>query len=88
MIPTTERRTLDEGEFWPDELVGLQARAPDGTNLGVVGEVIEGPAQYRLVIRSAELEFQVPFVDELVPEVDIESGYLIVVPIEGLTDSM
>jgi 16S rRNA processing protein RimM len=83
-IPEDERRPLGPGEFWPDELVGLTVRAPDGAPLGRVGQVVEGAAQFRLVVETPAGEVEVPFVAELVPEVDPAGGFLVVVPIEGL----
>ena len=76
------RRALGEGEFRPDQLVGLDVR-PGG---GRVTGVISGPAQDRLAIKRGDVVFEVPFVEDLVPVVDVESGYLEVVEIDGLTE--
>jgi 16S rRNA processing protein RimM len=76
-----ERRTLEEGEFWPDDLVGLEVR-PGG---GAVVEVVHGPAQDRLVIERDGTRFEVPFVGELVPVVDLAAGFVEIVEIEGLS---
>jgi len=75
------RRRLDEDEFWPDDLIGLDVRPGGGT----VVEIVHGAAQDRLVVERAGRRFEVPFVSELVPMVDIENGYLEVVEIDGLS---
>ena len=80
-IYVTERRGLAEGEFWPDDLVGLEVR-PGG---GRVTKVHFGPAQDRLVIERDGITFEVPFVDQLVPTVNLEDGYLEIVDLEGLS---
>lgn len=77
----TERRQLDEGEFWPADLVGLEVR-PGG---GRVVAVAHGPAQDRLVIEREGTRFEVPFVSALVPVVDPEAGFVEIVEIEGLS---
>ena len=77
----SQRRELADHEFWPDQLVGLDVR-PAG---GKVVEVIHGPAQDRLVIERGSDRFEVPFVDALVPEVDLEEGFVVLEEIEGLT---
>ncbi len=77
----TERRQLDEGEFWPADLVGLEVR-PGG---GQVVAVAHGPAQDRLVIERDGSRFEVPFVAALVPVVDPQAGFVEVVEIEGLS---
>lgn len=77
-----ERRPLDEGEFWPEDLIGLEVR-PGG---GKVVDVSFGPAQDRLVIEKEGIRFEVPFVDELVPTVDLVEGFVEVVELSGLTE--
>lgn len=65
--PASTRRDLEPGEFWPDDLVGLEAVARDGTVLGAIAAVDLGSAQDRLVVRTPEgRDVLVPFVDELV----------------------
>ncbi|MGH3649981.1 MAG: ribosome maturation factor RimM [Acidimicrobiia bacterium] len=76
-----QRRALTEGEYWPEDLVGLEVR-PGG---GVVVEVSLGAAQDRLVVERGDSRFEVPFVDELVPLVDVEGGFVEIVEIEGLS---
>lgn len=76
-----ERRPLADDEFWPSDLVGLSVK-PDG---GEVVEVRHGPGQDRLVIERGETRFEIPFVRDLVPVVDIENGFVEIVEIEGLS---
>lgn len=76
-----ERRRLGEGEYWPDDLIGLEVR-PGG---GSVVAVTLGAAQDRLVVERDSGRFEVPFVDELVPVVDVAGGYVEISEIEGLS---
>jgi 16S rRNA processing protein RimM len=48
--------------------------------------VNHGPAQDRLVIERDGVRFEVPFVDPLVPVVDVEAGYIETNEIEGLIE--
>jgi 16S rRNA processing protein RimM len=76
------RRTLDEGEFWAADLVGLTAVDPGGRTLGTVVDVELG-AQDRLVIEAGNgAQILVPFVADLVD--DPEGGSIVVRPPEGL----
>lgn len=75
-----ERRALEDHEFWPEELIGLEVR-PGG---GVVAAVSHGAAQDRLVIDRGGTMFEVPFVDELVPMVDVAGGFVEISEIDGL----
>lgn len=79
-VHVDERRQLEEGEFWPSDLVGLEV-VPGG---GRVVALVQGSAQDRLVIERDGTRFEVPFVEPLVPVVDLEAGIVEVVEIEGL----
>lgn len=86
-IDASDRRQLDEDEYWPDQLVGLVAVDPGGATLGEVVAFVEGHAQNRLrIVAGTGAEYEVPFVQELVTEVDLDSGTVTIVPIPGLTD--
>lgn len=75
------RRELDEDEYWPEDLIGLDVRPAGGS----VVAVEHGVGQDRLVIARGDEVFEVPFVPELVPVVDIGGGFVEVVEIEGLS---
>ncbi|MDD7834977.1 MULTISPECIES: ribosome maturation factor RimM [Paenarthrobacter] len=76
----------DDGEegWYEHELVGLQARVGAQT-VGKVAALNTMPAQDLLVIESVDgKEILVPFVDEIVPEVNVEEGYILITPPAGL----
>lgn len=93
---------LDADEWYPKDLIGLEARLAEDNMLGlepgvVVGKVVDviEVAQWLLKIRLAnpvkdadgvvvENSALVPFVDELVPDIDLEEGYLTLDPPGGL----
>jgi 16S rRNA processing protein RimM len=55
--------------------------------LGTVKDVLFGPGQERLLIESeGGSTFEVPFVDDLVPVVDLVQGRVEIVSIPGLTE--
>ncbi len=72
---------LDEDEFYPFDLIGLEARDPSGAVLGRVTDALESPAHAILAIATrAGGEALVPFVLAAVPTVDVEAGYVVVEP--------
>lgn len=81
-VLVSERRRLGDSEYWPDQLVGLTVQ-PGG---GEVTGVLHGPGQDRLVIERDGTRFEVPFVDELVPVVDLTRGIVEIREIEGLSE--
>lgn len=64
-ISAAERRPLEEGEYWIDDLVGLRVIDPGGRMVGTVTDVVLGP-QDRLVVDVGTGEIEVPFVHDLV----------------------
>lgn len=76
----------DEDAYYDHQLVGLQVRDDSGTTLGQVSEVVHLPAQDLLAVQTDDGEVLVPFVQELVPEVDLDDGHLVVVDLPGLFD--
>ena len=79
---------VDEDDAWyEDELVGLAAVDPSGTTLGEVTGLRTGAAQDQLVLRlSGGAEALVPFVEAIVPEVDLEAGRVVVDAPPGLLE--
>ena len=77
--------TGDPDEFRDHELIGLNVRTSGGEPVGVVTDVLHY-GQDLLVVRRAEGECLVPFVKEIVPEVDIQAGLVVIDPPPGLLD--
>ncbi len=75
----------DEDAWYAHELIGLRARHVSGQELGEVTDLEPGVAQDRLVVRTPQgQEVAVPFVAELVPEVDPRAGTVTIDPPGGL----
>lgn len=76
----------DEEEWYHLDLVGLVAVSKEGSALGQVVSVQNFGATDLLEIRPATggETVLVPFTRDVVPEVDVEGGWLLVVPPEGL----
>lgn len=71
-----------EGEYFQGDLVGLRAVSPQGEPLGQVEEVWNAGPVPTLVIRGGAGELLIPFADEFVPRVDLETGVICVRPLE------
>ncbi len=87
VVSVDERRPLGDGEFWPEDLIGLSVFEESGAPVGVVEQVVFGPGQDRLVITTNDgARFEVPFVDELVPVVDLGARRVEINSIPGLIE--
>jgi 16S rRNA processing protein RimM len=74
-------------EFYDHQLVGLRARTRAGEDVGEVVAVEHGGAQDLLVVRRpGGAEALVPFVAAIVPEVDLQTGVVVLDPPAGLLD--
>ena len=79
-----DERPEDPEEFYDHQLVGLAVVTTAGEPLGKLTEVVHGAAQDLLVVSSGDREVLVPFVSELVPEVDLTAGRVVVDDRPGL----
>jgi 16S rRNA processing protein RimM len=81
-VPSSELPELEDGEFYPFDLQGLEARTPDGTVIGRVVEAVESPAHAILIVELAGGgEVMLPFVEVAVPTVDVAAGFLVIDPL-------
>ena len=75
----------DPEEFYDHQLVGLSVVTTDGEPAGEVADVVHGSAQDLLVVRTPDgAEALVPFVNALVPLVDLAGGRVQVADRPGL----
>lgn len=84
-----EETPEDPEEFFDHQLEGLRVVTVDGTVVGVVAEVVHAPGQDLLAVRRAagqSAEVLVPFVTEIVPEIDLAAGQIVIDPPRGLLD--
>ncbi len=76
----------DDG-WYEDELRGLAVLTRDGTRVGAVSGLEIGPAQDLLVVAlDGGGTAYLPFVEAIVPEVDVEGGRVVVDPPDGLLE--
>ena len=73
----------EEDEFYHTDLIGLTAVGLDGSDLGKVTAVEDHGAGPFLEI-EAEVSFLVPFTKEVVPEILIGEGRVVIDPPDGL----
>lgn len=80
---------LDGEGFYPEDLRGLEVVDGQGERLGAVKDLHLRPAQDLLeVTTTAGHDVLVPFVEELVPHVDLEAGQVTVTAPAGLLEPL
>ena len=85
-LPEQALEDLPEGYYYEHHLVGLECRSPEGDVLGEVTGFDPGEGQSRLVVRTGNQERLVPYVPEIVSEVNIADGFVIIDAPKGLLD--
>jgi 16S rRNA processing protein RimM len=73
---------FDEDDYHVLQLIGCTAYLDNGSEFGSVTEVLNLPGQDVLVIKTPNGEVMIPFVMQLVPEVDVRNKRMVVVPPE------
>ncbi|MDO5719299.1 MAG: ribosome maturation factor RimM [Actinomycetaceae bacterium] len=77
----------EEDDAWyRDELIGLKVFDTQGRALGSVSDLTTGDAQDLLHVQFDGREILVPFVYEIVPQVEVAAGRIVVDPPGGLFD--
>ncbi|MFT4299466.1 MAG: ribosome maturation factor RimM [Aeromicrobium sp.] len=80
-----DAETPGDDAFYDRQLIGLKVCA-GGRTVGTVRRVDHLPSQDLLVIDVSGRDVLVPFVEALVPEIDLDVGTLTVVDLPGLLD--
>ena len=87
LVSADDRPELDEGEFHLLDLLGLEARlAANGPAVGTVSDLISGGNDLLEITTAEGRKLLIPFVEEIVPEVQLEDGWLLLTPPPGLLE--
>lgn len=81
---STHEKPDDPAEFYDHQLVGLLAETETGQTIGPVTDVLHLPSQEVLVVDSHGHEALIPFVEALVPTIDLAGRRIVVLDRPGL----
>ncbi|MFF5448376.1 ribosome maturation factor RimM [Streptomyces sp. NPDC012888] len=77
----------DPDEFYDHQLIDLDVVLADGTVIGRITEISHLPSQDLFIVeREDGSEVMVPFVEEIVTEIDLENQRAVIDPPPGLVD--
>lgn len=87
MIREEQRGTLDEGDFYYHEIIGCTVYTNENEELGNIKEILApGANDVWVVTRPNQKDLLIPYISDVVKEVDIEEKKIIIEPMEGLLD--
>src|SRR5256885_15626513 len=85
-LPETEALPPPEGHFYPWQLEGCRVLTEDGRDVGRVTRIEHSPAHDLWVVADGTRERLIPAVAEIVVEVDLAGGRVVIRPPDGLLD--
>lgn len=85
-IPRQECLQLEDGSYYIFELIGLRVVTDAGAVVGELTDVLDLPANDVYVVQAETREYLIPAIAEVIKKVDLDSGLMIINPIEGLLD--
>ena len=86
VVPRSFLPELPEGEFWPHQLEGCVVVTESGRTLGAITDVVANRANDLWVaVDESGAETMVPAIREVIVDVDVEAGRVLVRDIPGLT---
>ncbi|WP_117169731.1 ribosome maturation factor RimM [Paraliobacillus sediminis] len=87
MIREEQRGTLDEGDFYYHEIIGCTVYTNENEELGEIKEILApGANDVWVVTRPNQKDLLIPYIPDVVKEVNIEEKKIIIEPMEGLLD--
>ncbi|MFJ2635555.1 ribosome maturation factor RimM [Streptomyces sp. NPDC087422] len=82
-----EQTPEDPEEFYDHQLIDLDVVTVDGREVGRIAEISHLPYQDLLIVRRPDgTEVLIPFVGEIVPEIDLEEQRAVIDPPPGLLE--
>jgi 16S rRNA processing protein RimM len=78
-VPEADRASLEQNEYYLDEIEGCEVVDPDGASIGVVREVLQpGANDVYVVARQSQADLLVPAIPDVVLEVRIAQQTIVV----------
>ena len=85
-LPEAEALPLPPGQFYPWQLEGCRVVTDDGREVGRVTRIEQSAAQDLWVVSDGARERLIPAVAEIVLEVDVAAGRVVIQPPDGLLE--
>ncbi len=84
--PDAEVIRDDDESYFVHELIGLRVLAQDGSEFGVVKDVLQSGAADVYVVKTPDGELLVPAIADVITSISLRDGAIIITPLSGLLD--
>jgi 16S rRNA processing protein RimM len=85
-VPESEAIPLEDGEYFLHQLIGLDVYTEEGLHVGRLSEVLETGANNVFVVEGQNRQVLVPDIPDVIKEIDLDNGRLVIQPLPGLLD--
>lgn len=83
-VPEAERRPLEAGQYYVDQVLDLEVYNREGRLLGTVADVLRTGGNDVYVVRGQDQELLLPAIEDVVRSIDLERRRMIVELLPGL----
>lgn len=84
-VPESQLEKLPIGEYYFHEIIGCTVYADDGSEIGKVKEILTPGANDVWVVKGMGGKEQlIPYIEDIVKEIDVSEKKIVITPIEGL----
>jgi len=77
---------LPEGQYYHDQIIGLQVKTTGGEYIGDIVDILTGKSNDNYIVRGAAGEILIPAIEDVVRSIDLDKGCITIEPIEGLLE--
>ncbi len=85
-LPDRLVRRNDEESYFLHELIGLLVETDSGEPVGNIREILQPGANDVYVVDTVGGELLIPAIADVVREIDVKAGKIIIVPLAGMLD--
>ena len=86
LAPESSLDPPDDDTFYHFQLIGLRVVTTSGEDLGEITDIMTTGANEVFVLQNGKKELLIPAIEDVVREVDVEGGRMVIEPIPGLLD--
>lgn len=76
----------EEDEYYWCDLIGLTVSTDNGTQLGTIVDIFETASNDIYVVRNNQREYLIPAVANVIGQIDLPNGTMVITPMDGLLD--
>lgn len=86
-IKESQLTELDENEYYYHEIIGCEVFTTDGVSIGQIKEILAPGANDVWVVKQAKgKDILIPYIEEVVREIDVAAKRIVIQPMEGLLE--